>query len=327
MIFVTQPFAGAMLHLDHVLLARDFSPVSDQAMQYALGLAQQTGATLHLLYADVLHEDPFGKGAAGGGASAEERIHERLRLDADGTPLTERFSGITVQTEVRRAVAAAPAILGYATDAEVDLIVMGTHGRRGVRRLLMGSVAEEVVRRAQSPVLTVRKDGDESGLPTVERILVPIDFSEFCEEALRCACELATHHDAQLDLLHVIEENLHPAFYVGGVQSIYDVQPDIEDKVRTRMRAMLDEVDGGDEIRAEMHVADGRAARKIIQFAERQESDLVVMSTHGLTGLEHFLMGSVAEKVVRHVTAPVLTVKAFGTSLLRPSAEAGAATR
>jgi nucleotide-binding universal stress UspA family protein len=316
-----------MLHLNHVLLARDFSPVSDQAMQYALGLAQQTGATLHLLYADVLHEDPFREGTGGTGASAEERIHQRLRMDTDDTPLTERFPEITVQTEVRRAVAAAPAILSYATDADVDLIVMGTHGRRGVRRLLMGSVAEEVVRRAPSPVLTVRRDGGENGLPAVERILVPIDFSDFCAEALRCARELATHYDAQLDLLHVIEENLHPAFYVGGVQSIYDVQPDIEEKVRIRMRAMLDEVDGGDEVRAEMHVADGRAARKIIQFAEQQQSDLVVLSTHGLTGLEHFLMGSVAEKVVRHVTAPVLTVKAFGTSLLHPSAEAGAATR
>jgi nucleotide-binding universal stress UspA family protein len=75
-----------------------------------------------------------------------------------------------------------------------------------------------------------------------------------------------------------------------------------------------------------MHVVDGRAARKITKFADTNQSDLVVMSTHGLTGLEHFLMGSVAEKVVRHVTAPVLTVKAFGKSLLRASAEAEAAT-
>lgn len=316
-----------MIHLNHILLARDFSPVSDQALQYALGLAQQTGATLHLLYADVLHEDPFGQGEAGTGASAEARIRERLHADADGTPLADRYPDIAVQAEVRRDVAAAPAVLSYAADEDVDLIVMGTHGRRGVRRLLMGSVAEEVVRRAQRPVLTVRKDEAASGLPTIERILVPIDFSDFCEEALRCARELAMQYDAQLDLLHVIEENLHPAFYVGGVQSIYDVQPDIEDKARRRMRAMLDEIDGGDAVRAEAHVTNGRAAREITKFAEKQQSDLVVMSTHGLTGLEHFLMGSVAEKVIRHVAAPVLTVKAFGSSLLRSSAEAGAAAR
>ncbi len=315
-----------MLQLNDIVLARDFSPVSDQAMRYAVGLAQQTGATLHLVHADVLHEDPFEADAPAAGTERDAQIRERLLVDADDAPLADRFADVTFETDVRRDVAAAPAILGYASDLDADLIVMGTHGRRGVRRLLIGSVAEEVVRRADRPVMTVRKDGDDGALPTMERILVPIDFSDFAEDALRHAREFAQLYGAQVDLLHVIEENLHPAFYVGGVRSIYDVQPDIENKVRDRLHAAWEAVDAGTGTPAEMHVVDGRAARAITQFAQRNQSDLLVMSTHGLTGLEHFLMGSVAEKVVRHVTAPVLTVKAFGKSPLRPSAEADAAT-
>ena len=314
-----------MLNVNRILLARDFSHVSDQALRYAVDLAQRVGATLHLLYADVLHEDPFGSDTAGSGGSLEAQIRERLVLDADDAPLAEQHPDLQTVTAVQRDVAAAPAILSYADDEDVDLIVMGTHGRRGVRRLLLGSVAEEVVRRADRPVLTVRQDG-EDGLPAVQRLLVPIDFSDYARDALRHAVELARLYDARLDLLHVVEENLHPAFYVGGVQSIYDVQPDIDEKAKERMQTMLDEIAGARDVSAELHVATGRAARKITRFAEREGSDLVVMSTHGLTGLEHFMMGSVAEKVVRHVTAPVLTVKAFGRSLLPPVTAADAAT-
>ena len=314
-----------MLTVNRILLARDFSDVSDQALRYAVDLARRFDATLHLLYAEVLHKDPFGADTVGAGDTLSAQIRERLAQDVDQMPLVKRYPELDTVIDVRRDVAAAPAIMEYAEDEGVDLIVMGTHGRRGVRRLLLGSVAEEVVRRADRPVLTVRKDGD-NGLPAMERLLVPIDFSTYSRDALRHAIELARLYDARLDLLHVVEETLHPAFYVGGVQSIYDVQPDIDATSKRRMREMLDDLTGVDSVHAELHVETGRAARKIVRFAERTRSNLLVMSTHGLTGLEHFMMGSVAEKVVRHVAAPVLTVKAFGHSLLPASEAADTAT-
>ncbi len=314
-----------MLTVNRILLARDFSDVSDQALRYAVDLARRFDAPLHLLYAEVLHKDPFGADTAGAGDTLSAQIRERLAQDVDQTPLVKRYPELDTVIDVRRDVAAAPAIMEYAEDEGVDLIVMGTHGRRGVRRLLLGSVAQEVVRRADRPVLTVRKDG-HNGLPAMERLLVPIDFSTYSRDALRHAIELARLYDARLDLLHVVEETLHPAFYVGGVQSIYDVQPDIDATSKQRMREMLDDLTGADSVHAELHVETGRAARKIVRFAERSRSNLLVMSTHGLTGLEHFMMGSVAEKVVRHVAAPVLTVKAFGHSLLPASESADTAT-
>jgi nucleotide-binding universal stress UspA family protein len=310
-----------MLRLDDILLARDFSAVSDQALRYALDLAARTGARLHLLYAEVLHEDPFASSEQPSPGDDLDRIRDQMRQGGgEGTP--DPYD-VDVTEAVVRDVAAAPAILNYAENNDVDLLALGTHGRRGVRRVLIGSVAEEVVRRANRPVLTVRgeKDEDEELAPEhvhppmVRRILVPVDFSEHSREALRTAQALSTVYDAEVDLLHVIEESLHPAFYVGGVRSVMDVDPDLESKARDELAKLADTVGLDDP---GLYVAKGRASAEIIDFAGAHAIDLVAMSTHGQTGLEHFLLGSVSEKVVRHVRCPVLTAKAFGHSLVRP---------
>jgi nucleotide-binding universal stress UspA family protein len=303
-----------MIQVDNILLARDFSSVSDQALRYALYLARESGATLHLFYADVLHEDPFDSYSPEG--PVEAQIRQRLMAGPDGEPIES--DGFAVETAVERDVAAAPAILNYAADHDVDIIVAGTHGRRGVQRILLGSVAEEIVRRADCPVLTVREpDSAATEIDgTVSSILVPIDFSKHSREALRYAREIGGIYNANIHLLHVVEENLHPAFYVGGVGSIYDVQPDIDEKATTELHTFFEETEGPAVENVSTHVATGRAARKITTFAESGEVDLLVMSTHGLTGLEHFFLGSVAEKVVRRSPIPVFTVKSFGKSLL-----------
>ena len=308
-----------MLQIQSILLPRDFSSASDQALRHAVQLARATGAALHVLYASVLHKGPF---AATVDSSAEtgEKIRAQLLEAPDGSKVTDITGEIQVETAVVRNIAAGPAILDYADDHDIDTIVMGTHGRRGVRRMLLGSVAEEVVRRAECPVLTVRgqEDQDFAGDLTLESILVPIDFSLHSRQALRHARELAANYNARLDLLHVIEEHLPPAYYVGGVGSIYDIVPDIEEQASQKMMSFYDETGGPLVEKITYHAEPGQPARHIASFAEENDSNLIVMSTHGLTGLEHFLMGSVAEKVVRRAKVPVFSVKAFGKSLLHP---------
>jgi len=307
-----------MLQIDNILLARDFSQVSDQALRYALDFARRTGSTLHVFYAQVLHEDPFSAGERPEPAADLEAIRDRLSVGDNGKPLSDgQGKGIEIVEAVERDVAAAPAILNYADVHDIDVIVLGTHGRRGIRRLLLGSVAEEVVRRADQPVLTVRGIVDEQPMPDLQigRILVPVDFSDFSREALRYARELSALYEAAIDVLHVVEEKLHPAFYVGGVQSIYDVEPEIEAKAANKLEEFVSNT-AGPKTTVHRHVSFGRPAHAIAEFAENEETDLVTMSTHGQTGLERFLLGSVTEKVVRHVECPVLTVKAFGHSLL-----------
>lgn len=317
-----------MLRIENILVARDFSPSSDRALSYAVDLARQTGSVLHLVHAHVFLDNPLGASPDQSG-EREDGIRERLLQDVDGTPLSEKYPGIELHGHAERNTAAAPVILNYAVEQDIDLIVMGTRGRRGVQRALLGSVAEEVVRHASQPVLTVHSNEEEDGqavarLSRIERILVPVDFSDHAREALRHAHAVAALYDAELDLLHVTDPHLHPAFYGGGLDETYDLEKEqkAEEKLHAFFEAVTPPVNSeGKPLRRstmEAHVAAGRPAEEIIQHAEESGSDLVVMSTHGVTGLQRFMMGSVAEKVVRHVRIPVFTVKAFGKSLVEP---------
>lgn len=289
-----------MLTIKRILVPRDFSACSEYALMQGLDLAQRHGAELHVLYAEVLYADASSLRHTPT-AALKDRLAEGLGDD------------VPVHRAVVREVAAAPAIVSYAAANDVDLIVMGTHGRRGVQRLLLGSTAEEVVRTAPCPVLTVR--GTEGDAMPFGSILVPVDFSEHARIALRHARVLAATLGARLDLLHVVEDQLHPAFYSFTVHSLYDLRPDIDERAQEELVAFFEATDGP-EVDAAFHVRRGHAAREIVAFAGEARDRLIVMTTHGLRGLDHFLMGSVAERVVRRAPCPVLTLKSFGTALL-----------
>ena len=309
---------GAMMNLKKILVAKDFSSCSERALTYALDLSARTNAELHLFYAQVLYGDPFGPPAypsdhtervrAAMKDLVEEKARDQAHVDLDT---------LVVEHVIERDVAAAPAILAYAEAQEVDLIVMGTHGRRGLRHLVLGSVAEEVVRHAPCPVMTVCERAERpQEVHGASSVLAPIDFSRHAQEALRYGKTLANLYGARLDLLHVVEELLHPAFYNTGVFSMYDIEPEIEDKAYDHLVGLYRDTLGepGENVRFE--VLSGHASTEIKRYAEEQGTGLIVMATHGLTGLVHLFIGSVAEKVVRTAPCPVFCVKSFGKSLL-----------
>ncbi len=303
-----------MLSIQKILHATDFSHGSAWAGAYARAFARATGAELHVLYADVLHADAPGSADVPRGEAAAARLQtemEHARERARGLP------DVPVRQVVRRNVSPGPAILDYAQEEDVDLIVMGTHGRRGIRRLVLGSVAEEVLRMANCPVMTVRAQGEAlpTSAPRIGPVIAPIDFSDSSKNALRYAVELARPFDAQLHLLHVVEETLHPAFYGLQVQSIYDVHPDIEERAERQLTTLLDAV-AGPSPDAVTKALPGRAPVEIVKYAHGQPGSLIVMGTHGLTGFDHFLMGSTTERVVRRAEVPVFSVKSFGKSLV-----------
>ena len=299
-----------MLTIKKILLPTDFSAGAMGAGVYARALAHAAGAELQVIYADVLHADSLA------GVSDFPKTPEAARVDLERlTAEAAAADGldVAVQHVVTRNISAAPAILEYAGDHDVDVIVMGTHGRRGVRRLLLGSVAEEVVRVSQCPVLTVRQPSEVPPKHVeIGSILVPIDFSIHSRNALHYATELARLFRSRLDLLHVVEETLHPAFYGITVQSIYDVHPDIEERALAQMRGLVD----GSDVSATFEARPGSAANGIVEYAAERGSGLVVMGTHGLTGLDHFIMGSTTERVLRKAPCPVFSVKSFGKSLI-----------
>jgi nucleotide-binding universal stress UspA family protein len=299
-----------MVALKKILVPRDFSDCGDAAVHYVLDLARRVGAEVHLLFVEILYADAYIPVTVQ--KAPEEAILEKLLADVNGGLSGEAGPPVRVVCAVKRDVAAAPAIVRYAAGHDVDLVVMGTHGRRGLRRLLMGSAAEEVVRTAPCPVLVARcVEAEPAGPQGQNAILVPVDFSPHARIALRHARALAGLFGARLDLLHVVEEQLYPAFYNPSVVSVYDLVPNIEARAKDELETFFEGTEGP-AAAASFHVHHGHAAHEIVDFARERGSMMIVMATHGLKGMEHFLMGSVAEKVVRLAPCPVFTMKGFG---------------
>ena len=295
-----------MTRFQRILVAQDFSDCSEHALEAALRLAEASGASVDIAYVQVLHEDPFSPSVAADQAGRiREALHRKME-ESESVPTT-----LDVELVALRDISAAHALVKYADEHDCDLIVMGTHGRRGLRRLMIGSVAEEVVRTAHCPVVTVHQADDlrlMSPGPNAQ-ILVPLDFSRASLGVLPVARRLAADTGSALRLLHVIEETAHPAFYNAGVFSVYDLQPGIEEKALEHLREAYGR-SAGPLVPVVFDVVRGNAASEIVSAARLHGCGSIAMATHGLSGLAHVFLGSVAERVVRLAHCPVLTVRA-----------------
>lgn len=314
-----------MLNVRHMLYPTDFSPCAQEALGPALSLAEGHAAELHLLHALVLLGDdphsPWHRFPDPEQVESELRkLGERKMQEALER---ERHRSVIVHRVQRRSVSPLKAIVEYSEEERIDLVVMGTHGRGALGRLLLGSVAREVVRLADCPVLTVREHGPTRPPFAPQRILVPVDFSEHSALALAHGRALADSFGGRLLVVHVVEEALYPDFYYPVLRAPRSLTTELRQEVHLRAEEWVRE-QGGDPAEVDVHVTTGRAVRQIVNFAEARRSDLVVVASHGRTGLERMLLGSVAEGVVSRAGCPVLTVKAFGRRILDPGEEAGA---
>lgn len=299
------------MKVEKVLCPTDFSPCAGQALEVAVLVARSFGAELHVLHGIVLHAaDPHSATYHLPNLEEIEATLQRTATSALAADIAPHADGtLRIVEAQRRAPFADEAILAYAEEIGADLIVMGTHGRRGLSHLLLGSVANEVVRRAACPVMTVRAQEQTAHLRAIERILVPIDFSGTEDAALGAARDLAVAWTAELDVLHVLEETVMPAFYAAGITSLRQLDPEIPSRCQAEMQRRLARL--GDVPRAvTTHVREGKVAHEIVAFARERNSDLIILATAGRTGVERLLLGSVAEKIVRLAPCAVLVVRA-----------------
>lgn len=292
-----------------ILVPTDFSGPSDAALEYARTFARTFGGALHLLH--VTSHTGIAPHGAGDPRDREPAALKQLR---DRITDEDRRRRLTVR--VAEGSDPADKIIRYACTGPVDLIVMGTHGRTGVAHLLMGSVAEHVVRTAPCPVLTMR-EAPRPGVGGFTRILVPTDFSGASDAALDCARQLALRFGASICLMYVLEDpQLDGPF---GSEVFVAESPETRaarfSDARERLSHRVTAYDR-DNGRVTTEVLLGAAARTIVDYAADNRFDLIVMGTHGRTGIAHLLMGSVAERVVRNATCPVMT-----THAVRPCVE------
>ena len=216
--------------------------------------------------------------------------------------------GLDVRYEVADSLDVVSEILSKAENA--DAVVIGTHGRSGFERLMLGSVAERVLRKATCPVLVVpprAKTAPEGSVPG-RRIVCPIDFSEASLAALEYATSLAMQADAALTLLHAIE--VPPELRESPVHGEVDVdriRAAAEAECLRRLRALVpDSVRHTCTVRTS--VVEGRAAREIVRAAAEDSDDLIVMGVRGRNAVDLMVFGSNTQYVVRTATCPVLVV-------------------
>ncbi len=225
------------------------------------------------------------------------------------------YSEVEVTTEIREGEPWRE-ILAVARELPADLVTLGTHGRSGFERFVLGSVTEKLLGYLPCPALTVcHEEGrtwDAPGL--VKRILCATDFSEPAREAMVLALALAEKGGSEVTLLHVIdalpdaEEHVYYA-----VPEIAPLRKALEEQAWPRLQAAIPEVLLS-SIKVEKRLATGRAHEKIIEIAAEQRADLIVLGTRGHGPLSRILFGSTSQRVVREATCPVVTVPPLGAT-------------
>lgn len=300
---------------ERILLPTDFSGFSTQALRHALALVRKFNARLKAVHV-IQGFYPVGDAMLAAAPRAQGR--EMAESDAHAFMAEARDAGIDYDLEIReghpwREIRAA------AAEMPADLVVMGTHGRSGPERFLLGSVAEKLSHRLPCPVMTVSHEEGRAfeGPSLIGRILCATDFSENSERASRLALSLAASLGARVTLLHAIEHlpDLGEARYRMVVPDVEPLLKEIERAASERLGKAADALKGEfADVEVTARLGAGRAYREIVRAADDERADLIVIGAQGHGLLEHLLSGSNAQQVIRTATCAVLTVRPQKTS-------------
>jgi nucleotide-binding universal stress UspA family protein len=295
-----------MPRLTNIVVPLDFSPVSDAALTRAIALGKACDATLHLVHA-ILPFDLSGfrhEFSTSLEQSDWARIHARAKADLEAAAGKVKAEGVPV-TQTLVEDSPVEAIEAAYQAKEGDMIVMGTHGFSGIKHMVLGSIAEKTLRTIHAPVFCVR--GSESAqTEPIRRILVATDFSDPAAQAADFGVGLAKDLSASVELVHAVySPNTAVAPY--GVPLSAEYLLAVRNAARLQIEELRDNLQR-EGVTIDVFVHDGDATNVLCERAKTSQADLIVMGTHGYTGLKHVLFGSVAERVVRTAPCSVLTV-------------------
>jgi len=285
-----------------VVCALDLAPESEPALVAAAELAARTDLPLHL----VTVRPPAGPDAFRSATDPEAAVRAVVEVTVDRALGAGACAEIAPTIAVARDRDAASAIVAYARRVDAGTLVLGTHGRRGLDRFRLGSVAEAVLRAAPCPVLVVPNGSAARAPGPAHPVLYATDLSLASTAALPAARALAALYDASLEAVSVrdpLDTAPVGALAVASVGGLADPVP--LTLTAAGLRAILDDAD-----LARVHVPSGDPADEIVRLAEARSAGAVVMGTHGRRGVAKVLMGSVAADVLRRVPCPVLVVHA-----------------
>jgi len=299
---------------EKILVPLDGSELAEVALPYAEALAGRLGSEVVLVHVCE---------------SAQEQYHHMHQLYI-GKMVAATKSGAKKYLEkpgdksitVRSAVLdghPAERIVDFADEEDIDLIIIATHGWSGVRRWVLGSVADKVMRATKRPVALIRAKGIHPHVPekgAMNKILVPLDGSKEGEAVIPYVEELASRLKGELTLLHVVPQ-ASPVYAIPGeTAQIPYTQAEVE-LLKVNAGSYLEKVanalkDKHIEVKSEVKV--GNTGHEIIKLADEVHADLVAMSTHGWSGVTRWALGSTADKVLNGGNTPLLLVRSPGVS-------------
>jgi nucleotide-binding universal stress UspA family protein len=294
-----------MSDIRRILCPIDFSDPSQHALDHAVMMAGWYGAritALHVRHPAFLVEPPILVAdfatAPDGLQEVESRLHHWLA--------PARAAGIACDVMAVDASNAAACIVDVASRVEADLIVLGTHGRSGFERLLLGSVTERVVRTSRVPVITVPPPAVATHALPFTHVLCGIDFSSPSVEALQFALSVVRQSGAALTLVHVLEFPFEGETFDASFDAEVYHTAVAADAAR-RLDALIT-----DEVRQwcqpAVRMVRGRAHEELVAVAAEVRADLIVLGVHGRNAVDLMLFGSTTNQVIRRSTCPVLTL-------------------
>lgn len=297
-----------------ILVPLDGSSLSEQVVPFAAALAKAAKGSVTLLHVvDVSALQDTGQVWVEM-PSVKQFVDEELarartyletvqgRLQADG-----------VAAEIEVAIGTPTGVIGDAIEnTKADLVAMSTHGRSGLARWVIGSVADKVIRESGKPLLLFRpQEGAAAGAATIRNIIIPLDGSELAEQALPTAEALAKDLDGTVTVFRAVSTYTFAfaePYPFGGAEATADILEAIEQEAEDYVAGKVGELSGRG-VKATGKRVLGDPATQLVDLAHETADSLTVMSTHGRSGVARTLLGSVADKVVRSSGRPVLLVR------------------
>lgn len=311
----------------YMLVPLDGSGLSESILPYAVAVAQATKSAILLLQVlEPVFEPIFGALGLPEYVEEEQMLEMRdeqlsaIHLYLEHIANQLRADGLEIYTKVIEGNHPATQILWEAEhDPLLSKIAMTTHGRRGVLHWLFGSVAAEIVQATPVPLLLLRpRESDRTytmsnfKVASYKHIVVPLDASSFAEQALGQACEITSATDAILHLISIVSPPHMLPIHIHKTEQTQTFMRTLhQNEVGKREQYLAQEAEELKEqvIRVRTDVVSGHAAEEILRFCSLEEETLLVMTTHGRSGLRRILLGSVAMKVVQEAHAPVLLIR------------------
>ncbi len=300
------------INLKNIVCATDFSEFSDHAIPYGIALAKDFGAKLYICHIIDLPSVAIYDEAITDPISQQKRI-----MDYANEHIRRLISEHSIDWEPIITIGhASDEIARVAEEKRADLAIATSHGRSGLKRLILGSITERLMRTLSCPLLVVR--GPEHGLVESEargikfqRILVGCDFSPDSDLALKYGLGLAQEFESELHLVHVIEPPVYDDLLKSLLKAEEEIQQDLRDRLKEELKKQIPE-EAHNWCAPKTTLLAGQAHEELIKYAVVNDINLIVLGVRGHGLVETLLVGSTTDRVARQAPCPVLSV--FGVT-------------